>query len=112
MKIMEYRAKYELDGAPLANNKYEEFLNDFVNEFNESFNKCKIVSRGQLTQFVSDFRKKFDAILADTMEIELYQEKYDRLWGWFYANHVVPRFIKENKEQKEEKKSSKKVKNG
>ena len=107
MKTMEYRAKYELDGAPLANNKYEEFLNDFVEEFNSSFKKCHIVSKNQLTQFVSDFRKKFDTILADTMDIELYEEKYDRLWGWFYANHVVPKFVKEPEKEKETKKVKK-----
>jgi hypothetical protein len=98
MKIMEYREKYSLEGSPLANNRYDEFLKDFVDEFDKSYSKISFsqkpeMYKRQLKTFVSDFRKKFDAIFADSIELDIYEEKYERLWKWFYANHVVPKFI-------------------
>lgn len=110
MKTMEYRKLFELDGQPLANHRFEEFLNLFVEEFENSYKKVKIVSKGQLKTFVSDFRKKFDDILADTIDVEIYQEKYDRLWSWFYANYVVPKFIPEEKKEETAENKTKKVK--
>lgn len=108
MKINEYRATFELDGAPLSNIRYEEFLTTFVAEFEESYKKVNIKTKGQLKQFVSDFRKKFDAILADTIELDLYSEKYERLWAWFYANYVVPKFVKEPDTKTDAKKAESK----
>ena len=62
MKIMEYREKYSLEGSPLANNRYDEFLKDFVDEFDKSYSKISFsqkpeMYKRQLKTFVSDFRR-------------------------------------------------------
>lgn len=92
MKINEYQSKFDIVKAPLEKNRQEEFITIFADEFEDAYSKVSLKSPSQLKGFVDTFKRKYKEILKDTYSIEIYQEAYEKLWGYFYYHHVVDKF--------------------
>jgi len=98
MKIQEYIEKHKLHRKFFD---YDKFIEDFDNDFMAIINLRKKGSWNK-TQFfntVKEMRQKFENIFRKAK-----RDIPEKLWGFFYAKHIVNLGMQENFMQRKEKK--------